>query len=122
MPKLDDQISLLEQRLRQLKLRQQRADSRRRMLDAARERKTAARRKFLVGEVVLDKVAVGEIEPERLRAWLDSALTRSDDRALFELAPKAGAPDTPSSEGRPSHPAGEAETPPGIEGDHRDGI
>jgi len=43
------------------------------------------RRKFLVGAVVLAKVEDGLIE-ER---WLDPALEKAEDRALFNLSPRA---------------------------------
>ena len=85
MPKLDDQISTLQLKLQQLKLRQQRLDARKRAGEALRERKAGTRRKILVGGVVLAKVQRGEIDPEQFRGWLDEALTRSDDRALFDL-------------------------------------
>jgi hypothetical protein len=89
MPKLDDQISTLQERLNQLKLRQQRQDARKRASDALRERKATTRRKILVGGVVLAKVQQGEIDNELFRSWLDQALTRADDRALFDLRSKA---------------------------------
>jgi hypothetical protein len=85
MPKLDDQISTLQEKLNQLKLRQQRQDARKRASDALRERKATTRRKILVGGVVLAKVQQGEIDNELFRGWLDQALTRADDRALFDL-------------------------------------
>jgi large subunit ribosomal protein L7/L12 len=88
MPKLDEQISTLQERLKQLKLRQQRTDARRRALEAQRERKTDTRRKFVVGSVILEKVASGEIDRSQLAAWLDSTLTRQQDRTLFGLPPK----------------------------------
>jgi large subunit ribosomal protein L7/L12 len=87
MPKLDDQISTLQQKLTQLKLRQQRLDARKRAIDALRERKNTTRRKILVGGVVLAKIERGEIDAEQFRGWLDQALTRADDRALFDLPP-----------------------------------
>jgi large subunit ribosomal protein L7/L12 len=86
MPKLDDQISTLQEKLTQLKLRQQRLDARKRAIDALRERKAMTRRKILVGGIVLTKVQQGEIDSEQFRGWLDQALTRADDRALFGLA------------------------------------
>jgi hypothetical protein len=86
MPKLDDQISTLQEKLNQLKLRQQRQDARKRASDALRERKANTRRKILVGGVVLAKVQQGEIDKELFRSWLDQALTHADDRALFDLA------------------------------------
>ena len=42
MPKLDEQISTLQDRLKQLKLRQQRSDARKRAVEAQREKKAAA--------------------------------------------------------------------------------
>jgi large subunit ribosomal protein L7/L12 len=87
MAKIDDQIETLQERLAQLKLRQQRLEARKRSRDAQRERKAETRRKFLVGGVVLDKVRNGEFDQAELRAWLDRELTRKDDRALFDLPP-----------------------------------
>ena len=88
MPKLDDQISTLQGKLQQLKLRQQRVDARKRASEALRERKAATRRKILVGGVVLAKLQRGEIDPERFLGWLDQALSRADERALFSLPPR----------------------------------
>jgi hypothetical protein len=87
MPKLDDQISTLQERLNQLKLRQQRLDARKRAIEAQRERKAETRRKILVGGIVLAKLRTGEIDGEQFRGWLDEALTRPDDRSLFDLSP-----------------------------------
>jgi hypothetical protein len=89
MPKLDDQISTLQEKLQQLKLRQQRVDARKRASEALRERKAATRRKILVGGVVLAKLERGEIDHEQFRSWLNHALTRADERALFDLPPRA---------------------------------
>ena len=85
MPKLDDQISALQGRLSQLKLRQQRLDARKQAIEAQRERKAETRRKILVGGIVLAKLRQGEIDAEQFRGWLDQALTRADDRALFGI-------------------------------------
>lgn len=85
MPKLDDQISTLQEKLNQLKLRQQRLDARKRASEALRERKVTTRRNILVGGIVLTKVQRGEIDKEQFLGWLDQALTRAEDRALFGL-------------------------------------
>jgi hypothetical protein len=85
MPKLDDQISTLQEKLTLLKLRQQRLDSRKRAIAAQRERKVLTRKKILVGGIVLAKLEQSELDPLQFRAWLDQALTRADDRALFDL-------------------------------------
>ncbi len=88
MPRLDDQIATLQDKLARLKLRQQRIDERKRAIQATRERKTETRRRILVGTVVMAKAARGEIDPELLKRWLRDELTRADDRALFDLPPK----------------------------------
>ena len=85
MPKLDDQISTLQERLNQLKLRQQRLDARQRAIGTQRERKAETRRKILVGGIVLAKFRQGELDGDQFRGWLDQALTRADDRALFGI-------------------------------------
>jgi hypothetical protein len=85
MPKIDDQISVLQARLVQLKLRQQRADERKRAIETLRERKAEMRRQFVVGSVILAKVQEGVMDQGQLREWLDQTLTRSHDRRLFGL-------------------------------------
>jgi hypothetical protein len=87
VPKLDEQISTLQDRLTQLKLRQQRVDARKRALESQRERKAETRRNVLIGAVILSKVRGGEMDANLLRSWLDAALTRAGDRALFDLPP-----------------------------------
>ena len=87
MAKLNEQISVLQERLTQLKMRQQRLDARKRAIEAERERKTELRRRILVGTLVLSRVREGALDPNLLRGWLDSSLTRSSDRALFDLPP-----------------------------------
>jgi hypothetical protein len=87
VPKLDEQISVLQDRLTQLHLRQQRSDARKRAIAAQVERKAEIRRSVLVGSLVLEKVRSGEMDADVLRRWLDAALTRPGDRALFDLPP-----------------------------------
>lgn len=86
--KLDDRILTLEQKLQQLKVRQQRVAARRAALLSSRARKDDTRRKILVGAVILAKVELQEFDERQLRRWLDKALTRRDDRALFGLSPR----------------------------------
>ena len=85
MPKLDDRIAGLEERLKQLRTRQTRLEARKRALASRRARKDDTRRKILIGAVVQAKVDQGVLEEAVLRGWLDAALTRADDRALFDL-------------------------------------
>lgn len=86
MSKIDEQIANLEQRLRQLKARQQKTIARQRTFESQRERKNDTRRKILIGAIVLARVNQGRLAETELRAWLDEALTRPDDRALFALS------------------------------------
>ena len=83
--KIVDRIGTLEERLKQLKAKQQRVEARKRTLESRRTRRDDTRRKILVGAIVLAKVEQGVIEEGVLRGWLEGALTRPDDRALFGL-------------------------------------
>ena len=84
-PELDQHISQLEDRLAELKMRQQRIEARKLALQVRRDRKAETRRKILIGCVVLERVAAGQLSESELRAWLDPALSRSTDRVLFRL-------------------------------------
>lgn len=88
--KLNERISTLEQRLKQLKTQQQRVEQRRRTMESRQARKEDTRRKILVGALVLARVQQGRIPERELRGWLDEALTRADDRALFGLSVEPG--------------------------------
>ncbi|MEI2780062.1 MAG: mobilization protein [Candidatus Competibacter sp.] len=85
MPGIEDRIADLERRLKQAKALKQQQVARERAADKKRQRSDDTRRKILVGAVVLAKVERGEWPKERLREWMDQALTRADDRALFGL-------------------------------------
>jgi hypothetical protein len=90
MSKTDEQIANLEERLRQLKARQQKAVARQRAFESQRERKNDTRRKILIGAIVLARVKQGRLSETELLAWMDEALTRADDRALFALSERPG--------------------------------
>ena len=49
MPKLDEQIQTLEQKLKELKLRQQRTEARKRAIDSKRELRAAIAEKGIRG-------------------------------------------------------------------------
>jgi hypothetical protein len=66
-------------------LKQRRIEARRRSIESRRARRDDTRRKILVGAVVLAKVEQGALAESVLRRWLEAALERADDRALFEL-------------------------------------
>jgi hypothetical protein len=89
MPKLDDRIATLQERLQQLKTQQQRVAARQKSIESRRQRKEDTRRKILVGATVLARIEQGRIPEAELRAWLDEALTRPDDRALFGLSERS---------------------------------
>ena len=91
-PKLDERISGLEEKLKQLKTRQARLDARKRALSQRQERKHDTRRKILLGATVLARIDRGELDQRTVNAWLAQSLRRADDRALFGLpAVKSGA-------------------------------
>ena len=85
MTKLDARISGLEEKLKQLKTRQARIEARQRALSHRQERKNDTRRKILLGATVLARLERGELDQATINGWLEAALTRADDRALFEL-------------------------------------
>jgi multidrug efflux pump subunit AcrA (membrane-fusion protein) len=85
MSKVDERIQSLEAKLKQLKVQQQRKEARARTTAAKRARGEELRRKILAGAVLLSKVEAGEFEEAVLRGWMEAALTRSEDRALFGL-------------------------------------
>ena len=83
-----ERIAALEEKLKQLKVRQQRKEARERSIATRRTRAQELRRKILVGAVVLAKVEANEFDEAVLKHWLDGTLTREDDRKLFGLAAK----------------------------------
>lgn len=86
MASLDERITTLENKLKQAKAKKQQIEARQRAAEAKRTRQQDTRRKVLVGALILSKVERGEWPREKLLAMLDTALTRADDRALFELS------------------------------------
>ena len=88
MPKLDERLAAAELKVKQLKTRQRQLDARKRSIATKNQRSQDARRKILVGAIVMAKVEAGELDRTLYRPWLDQALARADDRALFELPPQ----------------------------------
>jgi hypothetical protein len=83
---LDEKIEAKRVKLEQLKVRQLRLDNRLQFLAAKQARRDETRRKILIGATILAKIERGEFDEKKLRAMLDEALTRSDDRKLFGLS------------------------------------
>lgn len=88
MPKIDERIQALETKLKQLKVQHQRKEARARTVAAKKSRHEELRRKILVGAVVLAKIEDGSFDEKILKGWLDPALSKEEDRALFELDAK----------------------------------
>jgi multidrug efflux pump subunit AcrA (membrane-fusion protein) len=86
--KIEAQIKRLEQRLKQLKIQKQRTQARAQVSAARKGRREELRRRILVGAVVLARVERGLLEESVMRGWLEEALARIDDRALFDLSPR----------------------------------
>jgi hypothetical protein len=82
-----ERLQKLEERQRRLQVEIQRE----RAMEAQQERKRDARRKIVVGAMVLGWVERGEWPQERLLEKLDAYLTRDHDRALFDLARRSDA-------------------------------
>jgi len=80
-----ERIQALEQKLKQLKQLQLRREAKARSVALHRTRREEMRRKFLVGAVVLAKVEAGEIEESMLKQWMRPALSKPEDRDLFNL-------------------------------------
>jgi hypothetical protein len=96
MPKIVERIEVLEERLKQLKAKQQKIDARKRALESRQARQADARRKFLAGAIVLAQVERDALVNAQFRRWLDQSLTREDDRALFNLPPVSREPGSDS--------------------------
>jgi hypothetical protein len=83
---LDAKLEEKRVKLAQLKARQQLVENRLRYLASKQARRDETRRKILIGAVILAKIERKEFDDKKLRAMLDEALTRADDRALFGLS------------------------------------
>jgi hypothetical protein len=82
---LDAKLEEKRVKLEQLKTWQQLVENRLRYVASKQVRREDTRRKILIGAVILGKIERKEFDEKKLRATLDEALTRADDRALFGL-------------------------------------
>ena len=89
MAGIEDTIAALETKLKQAKARKQKIEAQKRTAERKVERSQDTRRKILVGAAILGKVEREEWPKDKLLAMLDSTLTRTDDRTLFDLPPLA---------------------------------
>ncbi|MFB2828951.1 mobilization protein [Aeromonas jandaei] len=97
MTVLEQRIESLEKKLKQAKAEKQRKEARIRAQERKRTREQDTRRKILVGAVYL---AIADSDDAALKALtdrMDKALTRDDDRTLFDLPPRPKAEAEPSA-------------------------
>jgi hypothetical protein len=85
MATIDEKIKLLEDKLKQEKAKKQKIEARKRTLESKAQRATDTRKKILVGAFMLDKMEKNEETKIKVLGQLDQYLTRTDDRALFNL-------------------------------------
>lgn len=84
MSLLKTRLAATDEKLAALKEARKAADKARRK--AVKESRADRERKLrLVGEAVLHRVACGEWDEADFRQMMDAALTRANDRALFDL-------------------------------------
>ena len=100
MPKLDDET------LRQRFLKAKEAWEERQKENRSRQRREKvqkdARRRDIIGGMVLVRVQDNPHERERLMKSLDAYLKDAKDRTLFDLPPKPDASDSASPDDQPS--------------------
>ena len=100
MPKVDDET--LRKRYEQAKSDWDERQKENRARQRREKAQADARRKTLIGEMVLRRVEQNPHENERLMTGLDSFLEDARDRALFDLPPRSEAPaPVPSTEPSP---------------------
>lgn len=107
MPKVDDDT--LRQRYEKAKTDWEKRQKANRAKRRREKLQADARRKTLIGEMVLDHVQENPHEHDRLITRLDGYLKDAKDRALFDLptrteVPADAAPTDPPSAIEPSHP------------------
>ena len=101
MPKVDDET--LRKRYEQAKVDWDERQKENRARQRREKAQADARRKTLIGGMVLRRVQQNPHERERLMTGLDSFLEDARDRALFDLPPRSESPaSVPSTEPSPS--------------------
>ena len=100
-PDLSKRAAQLQERLRKNeeeaeKIKRQLADEKNKMARAAahrarilaqQERAKQTRIKILLGIAIQDAIRKGRVSSESVKMWLDEALTRDSERALFGMGP-----------------------------------
>ena len=86
---IDARIKAQEDKLKHLKAQRQKIEARKRASAAKITRQQDTRKKVLAGAMVLQMMEGDENIRQRFMQRLDTFLTRTDDRALFNLPAKA---------------------------------
>ena len=97
MAKIENTIAALEIKLKQAKALKQKIEARKRAAEQKANRSQDTRRKILIGSLFMQRSTVSDEAQQKLRALLDTFLTRPDDRALFDLPPVTAASLSPSA-------------------------
>jgi len=85
MKSIDKRIQELEELVKQAKEKKRQIEAKQKAIAAKKKRSEETRRKILVGAVILTKIESGEWPKDRFLAMMDSALSKTYDRALFGL-------------------------------------
>ncbi|MFM9437881.1 putative 2-oxoglutarate/Fe(II)-dependent dioxygenase YbiX [Janthinobacterium sp. CG_23.3] len=83
--KAQQRVKDLEEKLKQAKALKQKAEARVKAAESKQNRAADTRRKILVGAAILAKVERGEWPKDKMLEMMGQQLTRTDDRALFDL-------------------------------------
>lgn len=100
MPKVDDET--LRKRFEKAKEAWEERQKTNRAKQRLQKTQDDARRRDLIGGIVLARTQHDPLERERLMKDLDANLKNPKDRALFDLGPRPEAPVYVASEGQPS--------------------
>jgi hypothetical protein len=87
LEKAQQRVKDLENKLKQAKALKQKAEARIKTIEAKQKRADDTRRKILVGAAILAKIGRGEWPKDKMLEMMGQQLTRTDDRALFDLPP-----------------------------------
>ncbi|MDK4587443.1 mobilization protein [Kingella kingae] len=85
MANIDNKISQVEAKLKQLRERKKLAENREKKKLKEQERKDDTRKKILLGAMYLQKMRSDEIAHEKILMSLDKFLKENRDRKLFGL-------------------------------------
>lgn len=83
--KAQQRVKDLEEKLKQAKALKQKVEARVKATESKHKRAADTRRKILVGAAILAKVERGEWPKDKMLEMMSQQLTRTDDRALFDL-------------------------------------